>query len=407
MKILSINKFYHIFGGSDRYFFDLNDLHRRAGHEVIPFSMQHPRNLPSEYSRFFVSHVNYWDHLSLMDRVRAARNVIYSFEAQKQMRSLLEEVRPDIAHLHIIAHQISPSILPVLKQRGIPIIQTLHDYKPICPSYGLVSHGKICERCKGGKFYHATLQRCNHDSIAASLVNTVEMYLHQAWNWYDLPDVYITPSEFMRQKLIEFGMPEKKLIHIPNFVNLDKYPYSEGFGDYFVYVGRLTQIKGVHTLLRAMEKVRNKHVRLLILGDGPQRPYLEQVMNNLGLENVRFLGYQNPDQLVHVLSNAMFSVLPSEVYEICPMSVLESMSMGKPVIGADIGGIPELIEDEVDGMLFSSGNVDELASRIDRMLSDDDRLHEMGKAAHHKIAMKYDAKTHYSQIGALYESLLL
>jgi len=398
MKILSVNKFYHIRGGTERYFFELNELYRQAGHEVIPFAMKHPRNLPSPYDRYFVSYINFWDNPGWRDRIRAPGRVLYSVEARRQIRKLIEDTKPDLAHLHLVYHQISPAILPIIKGYDIPIVQTLPDYKPICSTYSLVSKGKICERCKGRRFYHVVLQRCNHGSLSASLLNSVEMYLHYALGWYDLPDVYITPSDFMRRKMIEFGMSSEKLVHIPNFVDTNEYVYSDASDDYFVYVGRLVPVKGVATLLRAMGRTRSGNVKLVIVGSGPQRPELEALRAQLDLANVAFLGYQSGDKLKALIANARFSVLPSEWYENCPIAVLESMAMGKPVIGARIGGIPELIDHGTDGLLFESGNAADLADSIEFLNADRQRCRDMGRAARDKVERRYSHRQHYQAV---------
>jgi len=406
MKILSSNKFYHIYGGSDRYFFELNELHCRAGHEVIPFAMRHPRNLPSPYDQYFVSQVDFWGKSSLREKVRAAGRVLYSVEARRRIRELIEDTKPDIAHIHLIYHQISPAILPVIRQYGIPIVQTLHDYKPICPTYSLVAQDRICERCAGAKFYNAILQRCNHGSLSASILSSLEMYLHHTLGWYDLPNVYITPSDFMRRKMTEYGVPYEKVVHLPNFVDPQKYAFSRDSDGYFVYVGRLIPIKGVKTLLRAIRRIPQTDARLLIIGDGPQRPELEAIKNQLNLTGVVFMGYQPTEKLKVLMSRAMFSVVPSEWFENCPMSLLESMAMGKPVIGAKIGGIPELINHGDDGLLFEPGDVEDLEDKISYMLTSLQRCREMGRQARQKSVSSYSPEIHYQRIMSIYESLV-
>lgn len=406
MRILAANKFYHIFGGSDRYFFELNELQRQEGHEIIPFAMHHPKNQKSVYEDYFVSTVNYWDNPSLSEKIQAAGRTLYSTEAKKKIAALMKHARPEIAHIHLIYHQISPVILPVIKKFGLPIVQTLHDYKPICPTYSLISKGSVCEKCLGGHYYQVVLNKCNHNSLMASSVNMVEMYFHHWMNWYDLPDIYITPSNFMRQKMIQGGLPSNKLVHIPNFVDTNKLKFSSKFEQYFVYLGRLHEIKGVKTLLNAFKKINPKSIKLLLIGDGPQRAELEQLTHNLGLQNVVFCGHQNFEALLNLLSNAMFNVLPSEVYENNPMSILECMALGKPTIGARIGGIPELIEDGKDGLLFQSGNADDLAEKLEELLSDTKRTQAMGRAAREKVELNYNPKNHLNQIQAIYNKLL-
>lgn len=406
MKILAVNKFYYVHGGSDRYFFELNELCRRAGHLVVPFAMQHPRNLPTPYKHYFVSQVNYWSKSSLLDKIKAASRILYSMEARRKIRLLIEDEKPDIVHLHLIYHQISPSILPVIKEYGLPVIQTLHDYKPICPTYNMIAQGKTCERCKGKRFYHAVLQRCSHGSLVLSALNAIEMYLHYALGWYDLPDIYITPSDFMRRKMIEFGMSPQKLVHIPNFIDINKYAWTTTSDDTLIYAGRLVRVKGIETLIQAMARIQSIGIKLVIVGDGPQRTELESLKSRLNLHNVEFCGYQSGAALRALMANAMFSVLPSEWYENCPMSVLESMAMGKPVIGARIGGIPELIDHEIDGLLFEPGNATDLADKIKLLATNPALRQEMGNRARQKMANQYDAQHHYEAILDVYRQVM-
>ncbi len=405
MRILAANKYYHVRGGSDRYFFDLNELHSAAGHEVIPFAMQHPSNTPTDYSRYFLPEVTYWESPTLRQRIHSAARLLYSTEARSKIRRLIQEHRPDIAHIHLIYHQLSPAFLPILKEHLIPIVQTLHDYKPVCPTYSMVANGGICERCSGKRFFHAALVRCNRGSFAASSLNAVEMYLHHALGWYDLPDVYITPSVFMRNKLIEFGMSATKLLHIPNFVDSRRFPYSQESDRYFVYAGRLVPIKGVKTLLRAMSLNPGIDARLLIVGDGPQRVELEEDARQWGLKTVEFLGYRDRNALKDIVSRAMFTVLPSEVYENCPMAVLESMALGRPVVGARIGGIPELIVEGETGVLFESGNAEQLAEALHRMVQDRARCLAMGRAARARVERLYSPELHYERVMAAYDGV--
>jgi len=375
------------------------------GNQVIPFAMASEKNLPSEFDQFFVSEVDYWGNNNKTSKIKAASRIIYSSEARKKISLLINQTCPDLAHIHLIYHQISPSILPIIQEAGIPIIQTLHDYKPVCPTYSLVSKNQICERCKGKRFYNAILQKCNHDSLSFSAINSLEMYLHHSLGWYDIPDMFITPSAFMRNKLIEFGMPKEKLVHIPNFVDPEKFQVSYESEDYFVYIGRLVPIKGLITLLQAMKKV-NSNIRLLLLGDGPQRTELEMITEDSDLHNVEFLGQLDFQNLIRVVSCAKFYVLPSEVYENCPMAVLESMALGKPVIGSKIGGIPELIIDGEDGLLFETGNSNHLADKINWMIDNSKSCADMGINARRKIEQFYNPEIHYQAVSEQYSRIL-
>ena len=405
MKILSINKFYYVKGGSDRYFFELNALHEQAGHTVIPFAMQHANNRPTPYSDYFVSEIDFWKLEGIREKLRGAGRVLYSTEAQRKLAQLIRDTKPNIAHLHIIAHQLSLSILPVLRRFGIPIVQTLHEYKPICPTYQLLSNNQICERCKGKRFYHATLQRCNNGSLSASLLNSAEMYLHHGLGWYDLPDRYLVPSQFMLNKLIEFGMDRKKLINLPNSAPAIDYNPTLQRENYGVYIGRLSAVKGLRTLLLALAKLGEQAPPFRIIGIGPQRDALVALADKLNL-NVAFLGHLDKESVLSQLNCAQFSVAPSEWYENFPLSVIESMLTATPVIASDIGGLPELIQHNQTGLLFPPKDVGQLANRIRYLSQNDEAARKMGQAARRQIQVQCDPQTHYHQIAKIYTQVL-
>ncbi len=401
MKVLAVNKFYHVYGGADRYFFELGNILERNGHSVIPFSMQGPENLDSPYSEHFVSRVEMFEADSVREKLRAAGRILYSREARHRMKKLARETKPAIAHMHLVYHHLSPSIVPALREEGVPIVHTLHDYKPICPAYTMVSNGSICERCKGQRFYECTLHRCNRGSLAASLINSVEMYFHYAMGWYtDMIDRYVCPSDFMRQKMIEFGFPERQVEHVPNFVDPDRYTFEASDRGYFAYVGRLVSTKGVATLVEAMKRVHGAD--LVVVGEGPERATLEPIAP----PNVKFLGYKSGKELEDLIGGAMFTILPSEWYENCPMSVLESMARGKPVVGARIGGIPELVRHGETGLLFTSRDEEDLAECLQYMIDRPEKRRRFGAAARERIVREYNPELHYERIMAIYGDVI-
>jgi len=404
MKVLNINKFYYIKGGSDSYYFGLKELFEKNGIRVIPFSMKDSKNFSTEYDEYFVDNIDYFRD-DFFKKVSLAFKILYSFEAKRKISKLLDAEKPDIAHLHIFQHQLSPSILPQIKRRGIPIVYTVHDLKPICPNYQMLCQGKICEKCKGGKYYHCLFNRCTKDSFLGSVVNTVEMYFHRFMKYYDLIDLFITPSNFYREKMIEFGFSGEKIFHLPNFVKADNYHPSFESENYFVYLGRLSLEKGIITLVEAMKDVQG--ASLQIIGDGPVRLEIQNTIKNNRLKNVKLLGYKAGPELKKILTKCMFTVMPSEWYENGPMSLLESFALGKPVVGARIGGIPELIEDGVDGLLFESGNAEDLAAKIQYLIDHKDMLSDMGRKARNKIEVKYSSVTHYEKINKIYSKVMV
>jgi len=404
MEILQINKFHYIKGGAEKYCFELSHMLEGGGDSVEHFSMHHPENFPSGNSESFVSELDFDRISSFREKAAAAGRIIYSLEAKRKLSSLLANHRPSIAHLHNIYHQLSPSILHALANAGVPAVLTAHDYKLVCPNYLLYNEDHICERCIGGRYYKALFAKCIRKSILSALILTTEMYLHSTLGTYSLLKKIISPSKFLMDKLAEAGYPRQKLIHIPNFVyNIPETP-APAEGDYIAYLGRLSREKGIGTLIKAVNGM--KSTELLIAGSGPSGASLESLRSSLGAGNIRFAGHLNGDEVGEFINRAKFVIIPSEYYENCPLSILETMASGKPVIGAAIGGIPELIENGEDGLLFEAGNVDDLREKIAR-LSDDPKLAaSMGKKARQKIIDFYNREVHYQRIMKVYEEVL-
>jgi glycosyltransferase involved in cell wall biosynthesis len=407
MKILMCNKFHFIFGGTERYLFDLCDGLGGLGHSVIHFSTREARNFDSLWSDYFIEQVAY-DELSkkdLFSNIKNACNFIYSFKAKRKIGSLIDQYQPQIAHIHNIYHQISPSILHVLKKKRIPVIMTLHDYKLICPSYNLFSKGSICEKCKGARYYHAFFNRCLKESVAASLLGCLEMYFHKLLNIYsNNVDLFIVPSRFVYNKMIEFGVNPKKVMFIPYAINIDKFKPNFEPGSYILYSGRLIVEKGVITLLKSLKLFPDLPVK--ILGEGPQRSELEKFMHEEGIKNVEFLGYKNKDELSLIIRNSLCVVVPSEWYEPAGLVVYEAFAAGKCVIASRVGGIPELVEDGVNGLLFEPANFYDLADKIRYIIEHPQKAKEWGKNGFEKIHRFNDPIRHCQIITDLYSRVI-
>lgn len=404
MKILSINKYFYPRGGSENSFFSRNEALRRHGHTVIEFSMKHPWNCKSDYEDFFISEIDYVSK-KVGDKIHSAFSLLYSFKARRKLEELIRKTRPDIANLHNIYHQFSPSIFHTLKENKIPIILTLHDYKVVCGCYSLFCNGRICEACKQGRHYNCFLNKCVKGSRTRSFVNTLEMYLHHKMlHIYDLVDVFISPSSFLIDKIKEMGF-KGRAVHLFNCVDVEKYqPQYSWKDDSIVYFGRLSAEKGLGTLIRAMESFPD--VTLKIIGEGPLRTELESLTKKLGLRNIEFLGYKTGDYLNNEIINSMFLVLPSEWYENNPRSVIEGFALGKPTIGARIGGIPELVQNEKTGLTFEPRNVEDLKSKICRMLRNKDMIIEMGKNGRKFVEEGLNYDRHYEKFIRICNELL-
>ena len=361
MKILMVNKFYYIKGGSETYYFELKRLLESKGHTVIDFSMQDEKNFVSPYSNYFVENVDYNNKEGIFSRIKAAADIIYSFESKRKFERLVNEVKPDCIHLHIFQHQISPSILDVIKKYHIPTIYTAHDLKMLCLNYKMMHHGKLCEQCRGGKYFHCVLNKCVKDSYLKSCVNVVEGYVHRWRHSYDAINVIITPSLFYKKIFEKFGINCNRVIHIPNFIDFNKHEieFSEDRENYYLYYGRLSKEKGIMTLIKAVE---NLNVQLKIAGTGPLEEDVRQYVADKKISNIMFLGFKTGKDLSNIVGNAKAIILPSEWYENGPYSAIEALQLGRPIIGADIGGIPELIDN--NGYLFKSRNIDSLKDAI-------------------------------------------
>ncbi len=399
MKVLLINKFLYPRGGDALSTINTGRLLKEKGHKVFYWGMQHPDNPPYEYSRLFVDNIEYGSKMSLRGKISAALNILYSFEAKRKIEKILDEVRPDIVHLNNFAHQISPSILHVFKKRGIPSVMTMRDYKLVCPSYSMLAGGKPCEDCAGGSYYNCILRKCVKNSRLKSFINTAEMYLHhKILNIYDIVDIYISPSVFLKEKVAEMGF-KKEVRCLPNFVDTNEFKEDFSFGRELCYFGRLSPEKGVGTLI---ESFRGLEANLKIIGSGPLEKELKDKVEKENITNVRFLGYRTGDDLKREIKDSIAAIIPSECYENNPRSVLESFAVGRPVIGARIGGIPELVQDGVTGCTFNTGDASDLREKILSLINSPDNVKSMGRRARKFIEEKFNPEKHYKKLMDIY-----
>ena len=401
--LLSVNNYYYYRGGAETVFLEHNRMFETLGWRVVPFSMQHPKNLPTSWSNRFIDELEFGASYSLPEKMKRIPKVIYSFEARRKLSRLLDEVQPDVCHGHNIYHHISPSILSLLRQRGVPTVLTLHDLKLACPAYSMLSSDGICERCRGGKLYNVVTHRCIKGSLLMSAIIFAESMLHRLLGSYlNNVNCFVVPSRFYIDKFVEWGFPRAKFRHVPNFVDVDRLEPQYQPGKAFVYVGRLSREKGLATLIRATAASGSQ---LLLAGTGPQADELQALAAQLQA-NVTFLGYLTGQPLHAAIRSARAVILPSEWYENAPLSILEAYSMGKPAIGARIGGIPELIRENETGLAFNSGDVNSLAAALTDMTNRTDaEVSDMGHAARAWIESDFTATRYRERILGIYSEL--
>lgn len=401
MNILQVNKFLWQSGGPERVMIELSDILRAHNHEVEFFAMDHPKNLPSRNKEYFVRFIDYRNNsipYILRHTLRAAEQTIYSRESRRKISALLRQRSYDLAHVHMIEHQISPSVLPALREHGVPIVHTCHDHKLVCPESHLYMQSKseVCERCVDtGAYYNIILGRCMRGSLAVSALAGVAEYIHRWSGIYEKNvNIFIAPSRFLADRLVRGGIPEHKVRVLGNAVDLAQYKPTGAESGFVLYFGRLSVEKGLYTLLKAAARVPG--IPFKIAGDGPIADELGRFLLEKGINNVELVGYQAGDQLKQLIDESRLVVLPSECHENCPMVTLEAYAMGKPVVATRVGGTPENIEEGETGHLVEPGNDEQLADGVGRLYHDRDACVAMGRQGRAKverICAQYYAKT--------------
>jgi glycosyltransferase involved in cell wall biosynthesis len=404
-QLLSINTYHYPKGGSEMVYFAHAALMERHGWTNSFYAMHHKENLPCVDSRYFAEHISFGASAPLREKAAAAARIIYSREARAKLARLIDTRRIDVAHVHNIYHHLSPSVLVELKRRGIPLVMTVHDLKLACPAYTMRNGSGVCERCKGGRVWNVAIHRCIKGSAALSGLIMVESAIHKALRIYARHiDRIVTPSAFYREKLIEWGWPPDKLVHIRNFVPDAPPPAATPGGDHVLYFGRLTPEKGIATLIKAAAA---SSIPVRIAGTGPQEAELRALAKSLGAPAI-FAGFLKGDALWAEVDAARAVVLPSEWYENSPMSVVEAFQRGKPLVGARIGGIPELIEEGRTGWSFRAGDVADLARALAvARETPDTQLASMSAACQELVSRNYSEHAYFEAMSALYKKLLV
>ena len=380
MRILLVNKFHYRKGGAETYYLTVGSELERMGHEVAYFSMRHPDNLPCEWDRYFVTQREYNNVKNPLKAVRDGMALIYSPEAKHNFQALCEEFRPDVVHLNNVHRQITLSILdaPYLRENRVPVFYTAHDYVTVCPGYLMLDgDGRVCDAClEDGRYRHCIEGRCVKGSRAKSALAAIEASFNRAHKSNQRIDKAIAPSRFMRSKLIEGGWPEGKVVFLQNFADdaiLDRASNAgtdatDRENPYLLFFGRLSVEKGVDTLLRAFDAVSPnlpQNMRLVVVGDGPDAAEFKALASSLDCASrIEFAGYQTGDALQSYVERASLAISSSRCRENMPYSIVEAFAAGTPVVGANIGGIPELVDEGNTGFICEPGDVQSMADAI-------------------------------------------
>ena len=323
------------------------------------------------------------------------------------MMQSIDDIRPDIIHLNNFQRQLSESIVEAANEKNIPIVFTAHDVQAVCPAITMLDNNKqICELCKNGKYLNCIKKKCVKNSLLKSILAAMEGKFYRIKKVYNKKiDWIITPSEFYKQKMIEDGIGEKHITAIHNFIELDKYNLEIQDDGYGLYIGRLSKEKGIFNLIEAFSNIKNQ--RLYIVGEGPERKRIESIITEKGLnDKIILVGYINQEEVKEYLRKARFVVVPSIWYENCPYSVMEALAIGKPVIGADIAGIPELVKDKVNGFLYKYDSILDLKSKMEIMYENPELAKKYGKKGKEIAVENYGKEKYYNEIIEIYKKLL-
>lgn len=398
MKILQINSCHFRRGGADVVYLNTGNLLSENGHQVSYFSILDKRNESTPFSKYFIEK-KVDVRASFVSKLKNIFAYFYNKEAEKKLDMLLKDISPDIAHVHLYVGGLTSSVLKVLKRHGIPVVYTAHDYRLVCPAYAFLdASNNICEACKGKYFYMCTIKRCSKKNILQSAVMSAEMYYRNLfYNPAKYIDGFIYVSNFAKEKHNEYfqSLKTKKSLVLYNFTTGIKNTKTKK--KYFLFFGRLSHEKGLNTLISAFSKL--KSCELIIAGDGPERKKIEFTLIKNEISNIKCVGFVQGEALTELIANAFFVVVPSEWYENNPMTIVEAYRFGAPVIGANIGGIPEIINEGETGFLFESRDVESLTNVIQKAksLSDSDYVKMCSNAINFSFE-NFNEEVHYKKL---------
>lgn len=402
MKILLINNRHFHGGGADIVYFNTAKLLQEYGHEVVFFSLHSENEEESEWSEFFAPATKDGNALQKVKRY------CFNDAAARKLQELIDKEHPDIAHIHLMWGGMTVSILEVLKKNNIPSIHTIHDYRMVCPAYTFKDgNGKVCERCKKNAFYNCALHKCSKGKFIESTLMTFEMYFRNlCHNPLMLLNGIVFVSNFSKQKHLDhncqFSCIQNTVLY--NYTN-PVLAQSNQKGDYYLFYGRLSHEKGISTLINAFGRMPD--LTLKIVGTGPLEHELKTLCNEKCYENIQFLGYHSGGTLFELVRNAKFVCVPSECYENNPMTIVESYSYGVPVIGARIGGIPEIIEEGKTGYTFESGNSEDLFKVISNTcLLNDEQYSNLVRNAYSFYENNFSKEKHYESLMRFYNQVI-
>lgn len=402
MKVLLVNKFHYLRGGSEKYYFELGNLLQENGHEVAFFSMKDDKNIKTNCKEYFVDKID----LNTGSKLKAL-DVIYSRKNKKKMELALDEFKPDIVHINNFQRQLSASIIKPIKKRNIPIVFTAHDMNSVCPASLMLYKGEICEDCITKGYSSCIKKNCIKNSKLKSILGVLETKFYQKNKIFKQIDYIIAPSAFIKKQLTKGNLEYNKMEVVHNFVLKSPETESKENVDkgYAFFFGRLSKEKGVLNLIKAFEKLSSGN--LVIAGNGEEKEKIKNYIKDNKLEDkISLVGYLKQEQVRKYIRECKFVVVPSICYENCPYSIIETMEIGKPIIGSKIGGISELIQDGENGFLYKYNDVNSLADKMQKLFDNPNLVKKFSQKSKKLFEKNYTADIYYKNIIEIYQNLI-
>ena len=409
MRILLVNYRYFISGGPEKYMFNIKKMLEDNGHEVIPFSIHSNKNVETEYSKYFVEPIGGRDTTYFDEVKKTPKSIwqmltrsIYSFEVEKAIQREIKEIKPDLVYIIHFINKLSPSVIHGAKKMGLPVVIRLSDYFLLCPRFDFMYNKGPCEDCLAKGYRTCIKRRCVKGSLFASVVRVFSMKVHTLMKVYKDVDAFITPSEFLRDKLSDNGFDAKKIICIPTFTASKSKVGEPQIGGYGLYFGRITEEKGVDTVVKAYEQLPDKYVKIMGDDTTEEAMRLKAYIAQKKIKNVELIGFKSGEDLENVIKEARFTLITSIWYDNLPNTALESYQYSKPVIASNIGSLPELVIDGVNGYLFNPGDAEKLKIKIMK-LDDDSIVEQMGAASRNRLENRFAPAAHYNALMQVFE----
>ncbi len=410
MKIILSNYRYFISGGPERYLFSIKKMLENVNHNIIPFSVKSGLNASNDYEEWFMSPVDaggatYFaeSKKSFPTYCKIISRSFYSPEGFIKARRIAQSVKPDLVYSLHFLNKMSPSVIDGFKSMKVPVVVRLSDFGIMCPQAHFFCHGKVCEKCINGNFFHAVRNKCIFDTHAGSMIKACAWKFHRLIKVYDRIDAFICPTTFMRHKMIEAGFSEEKLFHVPTFIDSASVQPAYTDDGYILYFGRLSEEKGVETLLDAYVMLPEPKPKLLIIGDIETAPELTE-NPRYQLENICFKSFMKKDALFEAIRKSLLVVVPSVWYENMPNVLLESYALGKPVLASNIGSLREVVQPGKTGVFFNSGDADNLRNKLLELLANKKDLQEMGRTARVYVEQFHTPDKHLFDLQDIFSS---